>query len=64
LEFDVSRQELHSARENPNIAAEVITELEEECTKRKQKYEQLKEDVRVNYKGSESEQNKRNETHF
>lgn len=47
LEFDVSRQELQNARENPASTAETIAELQEETNRLKLKYEQLKEDVRA-----------------
>ena len=52
LEFDVARQELKMAKEGAKNSgtqgeAEQIAEMEAKCTKCQQKYEQLKEDVRV-----------------
>lgn len=46
MEYDVYRCELENLKNNPN-ASVLVAETESQCELQKQKYEQLKEDIRV-----------------
>lgn len=47
LEYDVHRNELSSLREQANITADAIAVAEQRCQTHKERYEQLKQDVKV-----------------